>query len=206
MAVPSRVGLVAEKSTGYLKVTGNSKGGRKSTNYRINIEMLTPPAEGTPSTEKTSENETPDLGPAHAHPLHSSDSRTIIEPSINHQTTAPFPKIKVGRSITAKTLMPRLFEISQKVRDWAVENGYDQLDAHLSYFREKCQAKGYKYLNWDSGFKLAIMKNWAGLRQHHSAPTKQPCSASATRYAKDVSPPTPRVCGPSFSDAIGESE
>jgi len=196
------------RDMGYLKVTGNAKGGRKSTSYRLVIAMLPPPVEATPSTEEANENETPDLAPVQPHPSHSSDSRTIIEPSINHQTTTPSLKIIVGRASTARTLIPQGFGISQEVSEWAMKNGYDRLESHLLLFREKCRARGYRNANWDSAFKVAIIANWARLSQHHSSPAEQPRSVSTTQYEENVSDPTPtpRVCDPSSGGAIGESK
>ncbi len=68
-----------------------------------------------------------------------------------------------GREVASKreTLIPDDFTVSENVMAWAIENGHDQLDAHLANFIDACKAKGYKYLNWDAAFRGAISKNWA---------------------------------------------
>ena len=62
-----------------------------------------------------------------------------------------------------KTSMPDDFGISDAVREWASKNGHNRLNQHLEHFRDTAQSKDYKYVNWDSAFKTAIRKNWAGL-------------------------------------------
>lgn len=63
-----------------------------------------------------------------------------------------------------KTSMPADFGISDRVRAWAKEKGFGQLDKHLESFRSKCAAKGYGYVDWDEGFMGAIREDWAKLR------------------------------------------
>lgn len=62
-----------------------------------------------------------------------------------------------------KTTIPSDFSISDQVRDWAQRNGHGSLNQHLDHFVDRAIAKGYKYVNWDSAFKEAVRKNWAGL-------------------------------------------
>lgn len=63
-----------------------------------------------------------------------------------------------------KTAMPKDFGISDRVRKWATEKGYDRLDEHLASFTAKCKAKGYRYIDWDAAFEEAIRADWAKLR------------------------------------------
>jgi hypothetical protein len=72
------------------------------------------------------------------------------------QPTTP-PKAK-------KTQMPKDFGISARVRAWAKEKGFGQLEKHLESFRSKVAAKGYTYIDWDEGFMGAIREDWAKLR------------------------------------------
>ena len=62
-----------------------------------------------------------------------------------------------------KTSIPDDFGISEQVRQWADKNGHKRLNQHLEHFVDRAQSKDYKYANWDSAFKEAIRKNWAGL-------------------------------------------
>lgn len=64
----------------------------------------------------------------------------------------------------SRTSMPEDFDISDRVRDWAKEKGYENLGAHLEAFKAKVHAKGYQYVNWDSAFMEAIREDWAKLR------------------------------------------
>jgi hypothetical protein len=69
-----------------------------------------------------------------------------------------------AHSPARKTKLPKNFAVSDRVRKWAKEKGYERLDEHLEAFIAKCQAKGYTYINWDSGFMEAIREDWAKLR------------------------------------------
>lgn len=62
-----------------------------------------------------------------------------------------------------ETMLPKDFCISQGVKDWSVKNGHSKLDERLNNFILTCEAKGYKYTNWDSAFKRAISDDWAKL-------------------------------------------
>lgn len=64
----------------------------------------------------------------------------------------------------SKTAMPEDFGISERVKAWAAEKGYAQLDQHLESFRAKARAKGYTYADWDAAFMEAIRENWAKLQ------------------------------------------
>lgn len=78
-----------------------------------------------------------------------------------------------ARSLSRKTAMPNNFAISDRVRAWAKEKGYSQLEAHFESFVGKVKAKGYAYIDWDEAFMGAIRDNWAKL-----APTVQQVAAA----------------------------
>ena len=59
-----------------------------------------------------------------------------------------------------KTPLPADFKISDRVRSWAKEKGITRLDDHLEAFKLRCAAKGYAYIDHDSGFMTAIRENW----------------------------------------------
>jgi len=63
-----------------------------------------------------------------------------------------------------KTLIPKNFVVSTRVREWAQRQGFDNLDEHLENFKLKAESKGYKYVNWDTAFMTAIRDNWAGIQ------------------------------------------
>jgi hypothetical protein len=68
------------------------------------------------------------------------------------------------RASSAKTSMPANFGVSDRVRAWAADKGFDKLDQHLEAFRGKAAARGYAYADWDAAFQEAIREDWAGLR------------------------------------------
>lgn len=77
----------------------------------------------------------------------------------------PAAKSSPRKRKTPETPLPADFCISDRVRAWAKEKGYGQLDAHFENFVSACKAKGYTYADWDEGFMGAIRKDWAKLRQ-----------------------------------------
>jgi hypothetical protein len=80
------------------------------------------------------------------------------------------------------TDLPPDFAISERVRLWAVQHGYGQLEAHLDYFKLVCEAKGYQYASWDAAFMRAIRDDYAKLNSSQPAAPKvcARCSAPLT--------------------------
>ena len=60
-----------------------------------------------------------------------------------------------------ESTIPSDFSISEKVILWAENNHYTNLQKHFDNFVLSCQAKNYKYTNWDAAFMRAIKDNWA---------------------------------------------
>lgn len=82
------------------------------------------------------------------------------------EPTLPNPnKPRKESSASRKTPLPKDFTISDRVREWATEKGYTQLEAHLENFIGQAKAKDYRYVDWDAAFMNAIRKDWAGLRK-----------------------------------------
>ena len=79
-------------------------------------------------------------------------------------------KVKDKDSDSRKTSLPKDFCISSRVKKWAEEKGHASLDEHLEYFKSKCKAKGYKYIDWDSAFEGAVRDNWAKLTNEPKPP------------------------------------
>lgn len=101
------------------------------------------------------------------------------------------PKTKARKSV--KTSLPDGFAISERVRAWAAEKGFGQLDKHLESFVSKCKAKGYTYADWDEGFMGAVRDDWAKLRPNgqDQAKTTDPdsrASIEAEGIAKGIGP------------------
>lgn len=80
------------------------------------------------------------------------------EQSTNRATKGePKPEARSQR----KTPIPENFGISDRVRAWAEERRIFNLETHLAYFVNQCQAKGYKNVDWDRAFMNAITADWA---------------------------------------------
>lgn len=70
-----------------------------------------------------------------------------------------------GKQKEIKTAIADNFTISDRVKKWAEEKGYKNLDEHLENFILACKSKGYKYIDWDSAFMGAIRGDWAKVNQ-----------------------------------------
>lgn len=83
--------------------------------------------------------------------------------AISHKPEEKSNPPPAARSPSRKKPMPNNFAISDRVRAWAKEKGYSQLEAHFESFVSKVRAKGYAYIDWDEAFMGAIRENWAKL-------------------------------------------
>jgi len=91
------------------------------------------------------------------------DSGLLIAPVPAPAAAAPAPLPK-SQGKSRKTAMPEEFAVSERVKTWAAEKGYSQLNEHLDAFKRKVTAKGYTYASWDDAFMEAIREDWAKLR------------------------------------------
>lgn len=62
-----------------------------------------------------------------------------------------------------KTALPEDFGVSDRVRAWAAEKGYGQLDRRLENFVSYAKRNGKTYVDWDEAFMSAIRDDWAKL-------------------------------------------
>lgn len=108
----------------------------------------------------------------------SPDSKSLTPAVKCQQKTALVVDVSVSEDVGVaprkprkqpKVSMPLDFEISERVKNWAVEKGHTRLDEHMESFRAKVQAHGYQYADWDAAFMEAIRTDWAKLG---SAPPK----------------------------------
>ena len=120
------------------------------------------------------------LGSAEAPPRSPDPGFRIPDPGLSDSSSpgsTPAPRRKPK---SQKTTIPDDFRISERVRTWAAKGGYTRLDEHLDAFRRKCEANGYKKVNWDSAFMEAVREDWAKLRgrvANGSAPPADHASA-----------------------------
>ena len=91
------------------------------------------------------------------------DDSLIPDTGLSESESAapPTPK-KPAKS--KKVPLPEGFAISERVRRWAAEKGYDRLETHFESFVSKAKAKAYGYADWDEALMGAIRDDWAKLR------------------------------------------
>lgn len=87
----------------------------------------------------------------------------------------PPPEVKRSRSeekrINTNTplakarasLFPENFNISNRVRQWALIKGHARLEERLEHFSGYARASGKKYADWDQAFMNSIRDDWAKL-------------------------------------------
>lgn len=103
--------------------------------------------------------------------------RSADEPSVNHQgTTKRTPGAR-------KTPIAESFQVSERVKAWATEKGFDRLSEHLEAFKAKCAAKGYAYVDHDAAFMEAIRQDWAKLRAARG-PNRKPENFNDCNYGQ----------------------
>jgi hypothetical protein len=80
------------------------------------------------------------------------------------QTSAGKPQSKVkeskGNKSKGKIPLPPDFGISEGVKKWAIEKGFDCLEEHLESFKDYAMSSGKTYADWDAAFRRAIKEDW----------------------------------------------
>jgi hypothetical protein len=165
MAELTRVGLVAEfESEGeqFWHVTGLDKHQKID---RPSFKYPSPPPPNSPRARRDAFDEVSTNDPRAPSP---GVEGSGVEGS---GVESDSPKAHAARSSKTKpkTAMPLDFGISDRVRAWAAEKGYADLDAHFEAFVSKAKARGYTYADWDEGFMGAVRSDWAELRRPGAA-------------------------------------
>lgn len=94
---------------------------------------------------------------------------------------------------TPKTAMPNDFGISDGVRAWAKDKGFEPyLELHLEKFRTQVAATGATYANWDAAFRNCIGDDWGDVRKKATALGVAPKAAVPTCAGTDG---TGVICG-----------
>lgn len=106
------------------------------------------------------------------------------------------PKAQAARPAKskAKTALPLDFGISDRVKAWATDKGYGDLEAHFEFFVSKAKARGYTYADWDEGFMGAVRGDWAELRRAGAA------GGRGATLDRDTNPPW--LAGTGFADVF----
>jgi len=83
--------------------------------------------------------------------------------SSSSSSSSSVTKKKQTKKKPIKTTLPEGFEISERVRTWAVEKKHTRLEEHLEYFVGYARANSKEYASWDDAFMNSIRGNWAKL-------------------------------------------
>lgn len=114
--------------------------------------------------------------------IHHSIIYPSVNPSLDNSGNAPKGKTepKAKKPKSTMTTLPVDFKVSDQVKAWANEKGFDRLDEHLENFVGYAIANAKKYADWDQALMNAIRGNWAKLRpvQQPSYQTSQQQTAS----------------------------
>jgi hypothetical protein len=96
--------------------------------------------------------------------------KQIPTPSSSSSSSFSIKDISQGKPAKPKrkTSISDDFSVSQRVKDWAKQKGFDKLDEHLDAFTRKAKMNGYQYLDWDLAFMEAIREDWAKIRGKQS--------------------------------------
>ena len=62
-------------------------------------------------------------------------------------------QIKVTRVKKVETTLPQDFEITEKMRNWAVQKGITQIEERTEYFKNSCISKNRKYTDWEHAWR-----------------------------------------------------
>jgi hypothetical protein len=130
----------------------------------VRVEHPTSAPEVPPPVRQTDYTRAPDAPEA---------SESIIQASGKHQKT---------RASKSRSL-PEGFTISERVRTWAEEKGFAELEAHLEYFVSYAKASGKKYVDWDEALMNAIRGNWAKVKGNALQTLEAGNLAAANRWA-----------------------
>jgi hypothetical protein len=183
------------ESQGLLKVTRVQGLGNK---YQLTGVVDRYQYEKPDPSEKADRSEKPDhpVGktglPQSGKPDYHQSGFSYPEP-INRTIKEPIKEPKRERTKkSAKTSLPKNFAISDSVTAWYAKQGYlEPIASHFEAFVDKCQAKGYTYVNWDAAFQNAIRDDWAGLRKNKTGRSTGR-SADQTQSAPRYIPPEQR--------------
>lgn len=90
------------------------------------------------------------------------DSFNLIPSTLNPDSlnTNTQSSDKPKKSKNVLKALPSDFCISDRVRKWAIKEGYADLETHLERFIELATMKVYRYADWDLAFMKAIREDW----------------------------------------------
>lgn len=93
------------------------------------------------------------------------NKRTTSEQQVNTNNNVNNDNKLKEYIYTNLTTWPNGFHITDKLMTWANKNKHTRIEEHFDNFKIQCEAKGYKYKNWNSAFQSAIRNDWAKLNK-----------------------------------------
>ncbi len=84
-------------------------------------------------------------------------------PTNTTTTTTTNTEPRKQAQMARKCPLPPDFKMSDNVKKWARQKGYDSLPERFEDFVSRVRAHGYQYADWDAAFMKAIREDWAKL-------------------------------------------
>lgn len=81
------------------------------------------------------------------------------------------------RKRRSTTPLPIDFKISENVKIWALQKGYQSLEAYLEFFKGRMSASGKQYVDWDQAFMNCVREDWPKLRENGQSVSKVKCKS-----------------------------
>jgi hypothetical protein len=72
---------------------------------------------------------------------------------------------KIKNKKKKPTPLPEPFEISERVKNWALQKNYTSLEEDLEFFIGRMRANGKTYTDWDEAFMNCVREDWGGFRK-----------------------------------------
>jgi len=117
---------------------------------------------------------------------------------------SPEPSLTVSREPSTpgatrlrkgKTTIPADFTVSDAVRTWATEHGYEPyIEHHLAHFTDYAKSNGKLYADWDGAFRNCIRSDWGGIRAALVRQGVKPRQKASELFCQDEASPG-EVCG-----------
>ncbi len=70
-----------------------------------------------------------------------------------------------SRAHARETPIPEGFQISERVKTWALQKGFSGLPAYLEFFTGRMKANGKRYTDWDEAFMNCVREDWPEFRK-----------------------------------------
>jgi hypothetical protein len=89
---------------------------------------------------------------------------TVLTQTESETESKTETKAKARTPRARRGSLPAGFAVSDQVRAWAAEKGFDRLEERLEHFIGYAKANGKTYADWGQAFRNAIRDDWAKLK------------------------------------------